>query len=100
MIHFRCVRCQHAVEVSDEMVGKKMYCPVCYFEITVPIESTVKPVDESQLYAMDSEPTDASKMTNRKKFVSLRCPICNANISVSKEQIGKILVCPDCETKV
>jgi DNA-directed RNA polymerase subunit M/transcription elongation factor TFIIS len=39
-------------------------------------------------------------MTNRKKFVSLRCPICNANISVSKEQIGKILVCPDCETKV
>jgi DNA-directed RNA polymerase subunit M/transcription elongation factor TFIIS len=88
------------VEASAEMVGKKMYCPVCYFEITVPAESTIKPVDESQLYAIDSVPIDVREMTDRHKFVSLRCPICRTNIAVSQEQIEKIIVCPDCETKV
>jgi DNA-directed RNA polymerase subunit M/transcription elongation factor TFIIS len=77
-----------------------MYCPVCYFEITVPLESTIKPVDESQLYATNSEPVDVRQLANRKKFVSLRCPICNTNIAVTKEQTGQVLVCPECETKV
>jgi DNA-directed RNA polymerase subunit M/transcription elongation factor TFIIS len=100
MIHFRCVRCQHEIKVDDEKVGKKMYCPVCYFEITVPHQSTIKQVDESELYATDSKPIDVRTMTNRQKFVSLRCPVCNTNIAVSKEQIGKILTCPDCNTNV
>ncbi|MDR1480262.1 MAG: hypothetical protein LBJ00_15100 [Planctomycetaceae bacterium] len=82
------------------MVGKKMYCPVCYLELTVPAESTVKLIDDSKLYAIDSEPVDVRKMENRKKFVSMRCRVCHTNIAVSKEQIGQILVCPECETKV
>ncbi|MDR1485008.1 MAG: hypothetical protein LBT09_09315 [Planctomycetaceae bacterium] len=100
MIHFRCIRCQHIIDASEESTGAKMYCPVCYFEITVPRESTIKEVDESQLYAADSEPVDVREMINRQKTVSLRCPICNTNIAVTKEQVGQILVCPECETKV
>jgi DNA-directed RNA polymerase subunit M/transcription elongation factor TFIIS len=82
------------------MVGEKMYCPVCYFEITVPAASTVKDIDESKLYAIDAEPVDVREMEERKKFISMRCRVCHTNIAVSKEQVGKILVCPECETKV
>jgi DNA-directed RNA polymerase subunit RPC12/RpoP len=77
-----------------------MYCPVCYLELTVPAESTIKPVDESQLYAADSTPLDVRTMNNRKKQVSLRCSICHTNIAVTKEQIGTEISCPECETKI
>jgi DNA-directed RNA polymerase subunit M/transcription elongation factor TFIIS len=100
MIQFRCTRCQHVVESTEEKIGKKMYCPVCYLEIIVPPESTIKEIDESQLYATNTEPIDAREIAKRQKSVSLRCPICNTNIAVEEEQIGKILICPECETKV
>ncbi|MDR2757218.1 MAG: hypothetical protein LBC20_16090 [Planctomycetaceae bacterium] len=100
MIHFRCIRCQHAVEMSEDMIGRKIYCPVCYFEIMVPTASTVKPVDESQLYTADAVPVDVRSMEDRKQFVSLCCPVCHTNISVTKEQIGMEIICPECETKV
>jgi DNA-directed RNA polymerase subunit RPC12/RpoP len=100
MIHFRCIRCQHTVDVSENMIGRKIYCPVCYFALTVPATSTVKPVDESQLYTADSVPVDVREMEDRKQFVSLRCPVCSTNIAVTKEQIGTEIICPECETKV
>jgi DNA-directed RNA polymerase subunit M/transcription elongation factor TFIIS len=82
------------------MVGRKIYCPVCYFTLTVPSASTVKPVDESQLYTMDSVPVDVREMENRKQFVSLRCPVCSTNIAVTKKQIGTEIICPECETNI
>ncbi|MDR2114953.1 MAG: hypothetical protein LBP87_01080 [Planctomycetaceae bacterium] len=100
MIHFRCIRCQHAIEVSEEMVGKNIYCPVCYFKLVVPAASTVKSIDESQLYTADAVPVDVREMENLKQFVSLRCPVCYTNISVTKEQIGAEIICPECATNV
>jgi DNA-directed RNA polymerase subunit M/transcription elongation factor TFIIS len=82
------------------MIGRKIYCPVCYFTLTVPSASTVKPVDESQLYTADTIPVDVREMENRKQFVSLPCPVCSTNIAVAKEQIGTEIICPECETKV
>ncbi|MDR0338567.1 MAG: hypothetical protein LBI18_15960 [Planctomycetaceae bacterium] len=100
MIHFRCIRCQHAVDVSEQMIGNKIYCPVCYLELTVPAASTITTVDESQLYTADAAPVDVRTMEDRKKFVSLRCPVCSTNIAVTKDQIGTELVCPECETPI
>jgi DNA-directed RNA polymerase subunit RPC12/RpoP len=100
MIHFRCIRCQHTVDVSEKMIGQRIYCPVCYFTLTVPSASTVNSVDESQLYTADSVPVDVREMENRKLFVSLPCPVCSTNIAVTKEQIGMEISCPECETKV
>ncbi|MDR3199070.1 MAG: hypothetical protein LBU34_14480 [Planctomycetaceae bacterium] len=100
MIQFRCIRCQHAVEASEDTIGRRIYCPVCYLTLTVPATSTVQPVDESKLYTADAVPVDVREMENRKQFVSLSCPVCSTNISVTKEQIGTEIVCPECETKV
>ncbi|MDR1963790.1 MAG: hypothetical protein LBQ50_08425 [Planctomycetaceae bacterium] len=100
LVRFRCIRCQHPIEVLQEMVGKKMYCPVCYLELTVPAESTIKPVDESRLYTADETPIDVREMGDRKRLMSLRCPVCHTYITVSKEQIGTNVVCPECERAV
>lgn len=99
-ILFRCIRCQHAVKANSDAVGKKMYCPVCYFTLTVPAESTIKPIDQSQLYTADSTPVDVREMDARKNLASLRCSICHTNIAVARDQVGKEIVCPECETKI
>jgi DNA-directed RNA polymerase subunit M/transcription elongation factor TFIIS len=49
---------------------------------------------------VDAVPVDVRAMEDRKQFVSLCCPVCYTNISVTKEQIGTEIVCPECETKV
>ncbi len=99
-IYFRCVRCQHPVEASAENAGRKMYCPVCYLELRVPMESTVAAVDPTKLYAADAGPVDVRDMQERKSLVSLPCPICHTNITVSRKQVGTKIVCPECATSV
>ena len=98
MIRFRCVRCQHPLKIDVEAVGKKLHCPVCYFELTVPTESTIKPADPSQLYATDDKPVDVREMRHRREFASLRCNVCSTIIAVRKEDAGEETVCPDCGT--
>ncbi len=98
LIRFRCVRCQHPLKVEAEAVGKKLHCPVCYLELTVPAESTIKAVDPSRLYAADAQPLDVRDMQHRREFASLECRVCHTNIAVRKEQIGEEVVCPDCGT--
>lgn len=99
-IRFRCIRCQHAVQADEKNVGRKMYCPVCYFQLTVPAESTVKKIDPTQLYSADEKPIDVREMQDRRKQVSLRCNICHTNIAVTKEQVGHEIECPECGTKI
>lgn len=99
-IRFRCIRCQHALKATENAVGEKMYCPVCYFQLTVPAESTVKDVDPTQLYNADDTPIDVREMKDRQRFVSLPCSVCHTNIAVTKEQIGHEIVCPECDTKI
>lgn len=99
-IRFRCIRCQHAVQADETHVGRKMYCPVCYYQLTVPTESTVKKIDPTQLYAADEKPVDVRDMQDRLKQVSLRCNVCHTNIAVTKEQVGLEIECPECGTKI
>lgn len=77
-----------------------MYCPVCYFQLTVPEKSTLTPVDPSRLYEADAEPVDVREMTERRNLRSLACPVCRTNLTVSREQVGTEILCPECETQV
>ncbi len=99
-IRFRCVRCHHSLKAKNEAVGKKMLCPVCYLELTVPAESSIKEVDPSQLYTADEKPVDVRDMQSRKEFASLPCRVCHTNIAVKKEQVGQEIECPECGTKM
>ena len=96
-IEFGCPQCLHPHKVDESKVGQHMYCRVCYFKLTVPAESTNKPVDESQLYTLDSKPWDTQ---DRQELIPFRCDICKTIISVREEQIGEEIVCEECGKKM
>ena len=101
-IEFRCLQCQHLQKVDESKIGQQVYCQVCYYKLTVPAKSTVKPIEETQqseLYALDSAPLDVQKMQERREeLISFPCDLCKTLIGVRKEQIGEEIVCPECGT--
>ncbi len=50
----------------------------------------------------DSKPTSADELDALRTFRyrSFRCPCCRTDISVTKADVGKSVVCPDCDTEV
>ena len=96
-IEFGCPQCLHPQKVDENKVGQHVYCPVCYFKLTVPAESTNKPIDEAQLYSFDTKPWD---MQGGQELISFPCDICNTNIGVRKEQVGEEIVCAECGKKI
>jgi len=96
-IEFRCQQCLHLQKIDESKIGQQVYCRVCYFKLTVPAESTIKPIDESQLYSLDAKPWD---MRDQHELISFPCDVCNTNIGVRKEQVGEEIICPECGTKI
>ena len=92
-IEFGCPQCLHLQKVDESKVGQQVYCPVCYFKLTVPAESTNKPIDESKLYTVDAKSWD---MQDQQELISFSCDVCNTNIGVRKEQVGEEIVCAEC----
>jgi len=103
-IEFRCLQCQHLQKVDESKIGQHVYCKVCYFKLTVPAESTVKPIEETQpskLYALDTAPLDVQKMQERREeLISFPCDLCKTLIGVKKEQVGEEIICPECGKKI
>lgn len=101
-IRFRCSRCTHGLKVKACYVGKKVYCPACYYELKVPAASEAdrRSADPSQLYGVDAEPRDTRQMTDRFEFDEVDCPVCWTKIAVRENQIGTQVECPDCGTQV
>jgi len=62
--------------------------------------SDLMPKDSSSVYG--AVPTSANERDAREAFRyrTFRCPRCHTEFSVTKADVGKTLVCPDCETKV
>ena len=96
-IEFGCPQCLHPQKVDESKAGQQIYCRVCYFKLTVPAESTYKPVDESQLYTLDTQPWNRQ---GRPELISFPCDICNTNIGVRKEQVGEEIICAECGAKI
>ena len=96
-IEFGCPQCLHPQKVDESQAGQQIYCHVCYFKLTVPAESTYKPVDESQLYTLDAKPWD---MQDKQELISFPCDTCNTNIGVRKEQVGEEIICAECGKKI
>ena len=100
-IEFRCPQCLHPQKIDESKIGQQVYCRVCYHKLTVPAESTVKPIDATQLYALDTAPLDVQKMQERREeLISFSCDLCQTLIGVRKEQVGEELICPECGAKI
>ncbi|MDR0327077.1 MAG: hypothetical protein LBI05_02140 [Planctomycetaceae bacterium] len=96
-IEFSCPKCLHPQQVDESKIGQQVYCKVCYFKLTVPAESTNKPVDESQLYTLDAKPWD---IQDRQELIPFPCDICKTIISVREEQIGEEITCAKKKKKI
>ena len=96
-IEFRCLQCLHPQKVDESKIGQQIYCHVCYFKLTVPAESTNKPIEKSQLYTLNAKPSDVQ---DRHELISFRCETCNTNIGVRKEQVGEEVICAECGKKI
>lgn len=78
-----------------------MRCPACYIDLVVPHESTIRAVNEAELYKVDEVPVDVRDMAHRHAKASFPCPVCHAILSItSKDQVGMEIVCPDCDSYV
>ncbi|MDR3233991.1 MAG: hypothetical protein LBT46_10085 [Planctomycetaceae bacterium] len=94
-IRFHCLQCQHLIEVSFKAAGESIFCPACFAPVTVPNKSTVRTAEEENTYGVDEQPVDVRELTDR-ITLSLLCSVCRTNISVTQNQIGTTLHCPEC----
>jgi len=92
-VEFNCPQCLHPQKVDESKAGQQVYCRVCYYKLTVPAESTNKPIDESKLYTLDAKPWNTH---DRQELFSFHCDTCQTNISVRKEQVGEEIICDEC----
>ena len=101
-IRFRCTRCTHALKVKARFSGRKVYCPACYQELTVPNESDPdrRTASPGQLYGVDALPRDTRQMADRFAFAEVDCPLCGTKIAVRESDVGTTVECPDCGTMV
>ena len=97
-VEFNCPQCLHPQKVDESKVGQQVYCRVCYYKLTVPAESTNKPIDESQLYTLDAKSLTlkSREEQDRQELFSFRCDTCKTIISVRKEQVGEEIICAEC----
>ncbi|MDR3181396.1 MAG: hypothetical protein LBT89_00500 [Planctomycetaceae bacterium] len=100
-IKFLCPQCRYEIEASEKAAGESIFCPKCFAPMTVPEEQKTNtalqeknPADES-VYGVDAKPIDARELTDR-ITLSVRCSVCHTNISVTKNQIGTVIHCPEC----
>lgn len=101
-IRFRCTRCTHALKVKARFAGRKVYCPACYQELTVPAKSDPdrRSASPDRLYGVDTLPRDTRLMADRFAFAAVDCSLCGTKIAVRESDIGTNVECPDCGTLV
>jgi len=79
--------------------GTKRRCPRCQFVFQVPTEAEVaKRRRKVEEYGV-SEGAQQPPPDNR-RYVSVKCPLCNTLLKATDDQVGRQLTCPDCETRV
>ena len=91
-----------SLKVKADFAGKKLYCPACFQELTVPAESEAprQSVDPEKMYGVDSAPRDVRQMIDRFAFSNVNCPLCGTKIAVLPKDVGQTVECPDCGTQV
>ena len=101
-VRFRCSRCTRSLKVKAGMAGRKLYCPACFQELTVPTESEAPrtSADPSRLYGVDAAPRDVRQMSDRFEYAGVNCPLCGTKIAVLPKDVGTQVECPDCGTMV
>ena len=123
---FRCPRCRTDISVTRDEVGAIVVCPDCDSEITVPdyldfdtptdYERTLRTPEQDRRDALFSpirnpnregidqttgayEFKDGNAAEQPRRFIPMRCRVCETFMQVPEEMLGKSVACPDCGTQ-
>jgi len=93
-----CPGCNEPLFPPREQGGSKVACPACGAAVDVPqTDDQPRPQPEvPKEYGIH----DADFVARPVKYLRLNCPICNTMLYAEPRQVGQLISCPDCYTKV
>jgi len=108
-VRFKCSVCRTVMSAAPNQVGQKVVCPDCGTPAVVPAPSQQETVSRSP--AAPSEPADIYNVLEGRdqppptakevyqRYVPVVCSLCHTRMLATKEQVGQVMVCPDCGTE-
>jgi DNA-directed RNA polymerase subunit M/transcription elongation factor TFIIS len=99
VVRFACPRCLTRLKAPSSQAGTKRRCPRCQRVFEVPTAAQVarrhRQVGEYGVSeGMEPSPAEAQP------HVTVTCPVCLTTLRAALDQVGRKLVCPDCDTPV
>lgn len=101
-MRFGCPRCQVRLFARPSQVGAKRRCPRCQHVFTVPTAEQAAALAGKQGPDAEYAVTDSSALPAEPPaiHVTVVCPLCKTRMYATADQVGQLLICPDCETRV
>jgi len=101
-----CPVCKTLMHAGEEEVGREMTCPDCGTAVIVPPPRPKRPPGKpataapGEIYPLrEAEEGSSAAPPAERRYIAVHCPVCNTLMHATEEQIGRQIVCPDCETR-
>jgi DNA-directed RNA polymerase subunit M/transcription elongation factor TFIIS len=102
-----CRVCQTRLYGLPEHVGKRLKCPDCGALTVLPPPPKAKPAnrpaaldqEQYELWGPDEQPLPSELLKAQPKYIAVACRLCETLMQATEDQVGQVLVCPDCRTQ-
>jgi DNA-directed RNA polymerase subunit M/transcription elongation factor TFIIS len=106
-IGVECRVCQTRMYGRLDQVGKRLKCPDCGAATVLPPAAQLEPkrrpaaMDQEQyeLWGPDEQPLPSELLKSQPQYVTVACRLCGTLMHATEDQVGSVLVCPDCDTR-
>lgn len=98
-----CPICHTRMHARREHVGRRVACPDCGTETTIPLPPPVAPkpkrADPGEYHLRDdATQSTAASPSAQPRLVLVKCTLCGTRMHARAEHAGRKLRCPDCST--
>lgn len=98
-----CQCCGATVSAAGVSFGDLMSCPECGAVVVVPPPTRPPPLPESAAARSTGEYALAAPTATPSApgdYIPVNCPVCHTRLMGARRQIGRKIVCPDCNSRV
>ena len=97
-----CPTCNTLMKFSEEQVGQQAVCPDCLVPLTVPPapegrverDTADERAGRTGRYSVEERPPGSA---GDREYILAVCPVCSTRLHPTFDQVGRQIVCPDCE---
>jgi len=107
-VRFRCLVCRTEMSAPVSQAGRKVVCPDCGTRAVVPARAPQEPSPSSPVVPPAAgdvynvlEGQDQPLPTDKEvyqRYIPVVCSLCQTRMLATEEQVGEVMVCPDCGT--